>query len=128
PDAARMLLRWVLTDLFAYRTGPRRPRGPDGRPRPLTVILEELSALDDDPVIMRQVVNAMERARAAGARFVIVAQGPSGLGDDRTQDAVLTNATVVTFRQISEAQRVSDLAGTQTRLEASGAYEGHGAH
>ena len=53
-------------------------------------------------------------------------QRPSGLGDDRTIDSVLTNATTISFRQISEAQRIAELAGTVTRLEASGTYQGHG--
>jgi hypothetical protein len=127
PDAAQALLRHVLKDLWGYLTGPaRRPRGGDGRFRPLLVVLEELSALDADPVIGRSVVNAMERGRAARTRFVPVVQGPSGLGDDRTIDSVLTNATTISFRQISEAQRIAELAGTVTRLEASGTYAGHG--
>ena len=79
PDAAQALLRHVLKDLWAYLGSPP-PRGPDGRYRPLLVVLEELSALDDDPVIGRAVVNAMERGRSARARFVPVVQGPSGAG------------------------------------------------
>jgi hypothetical protein len=126
PDAAQALLRHVLKDLWAYLGSPRRPRGEDGRYRPLLVVLEELSALDADPVIGRAVVNAMERGRSARTRFVPVVQGPSGLGDDRTIDSVLTNATTISFRQISEAQRIAELAGTVTRLEASGTYAGHG--
>jgi hypothetical protein len=103
----------VLKDLWAYLGSPP-PRGPDGRYRPLLVVLEELSALDDDPVIGRAVVNAMERGRSARTRFVPVVQGPSGLGDDRTIDSVLTNATTISFRQISEAQRIAELAGAVT--------------
>jgi hypothetical protein len=52
--------------------------------------------------------------------------GPSGLGDNRTIDGVLTNATTISFPQIAEVQRIAELAGTVTRLEASGTYQGHG--
>lgn len=124
PKAAQTLLRWCLLDLFSVLTGPRRPREPDGRFRPLRVFLEELSALDEDPVIMRQVVNAMERARAARARFVVVAQDAEGLGAPRAQKAVLNSATTVTFRQGDDPERLTRLTGTIQRYEASGAYEG----
>src|SRR5699024_1729289 len=50
PKAARMLLRLLLSDLEAYLSHSRRPRRSDGSPVPLTVVLEELSALDADPV------------------------------------------------------------------------------
>lgn len=126
PKTARTLLRWMLRDVTAYLTGPRRPRRPDGTLRPLVLVVEELSACDGDPVITRTMANMAERARGAGCRIITVAQGPSGLGDEPTREAILTNTCVLTFRQIAAAQQLSDLAGTRTRLEASGSYEGHG--
>lgn len=124
PETARMLLRLVLQDLIAYVTHGRRPRRSDGSYQPLTIILEEISALETDPVIGRYVVNLMERARSAGVKFVIVAQDRAGLGDERAQGAVLTNATTVTFRQITGAEDLAKIAGSYTRFEAGGAYEG----
>jgi hypothetical protein len=37
-----------------------------------------------------------------------------------------TSASTTSSRQISEAQQIAELAGTVTRLEAPGTYQGHG--
>jgi hypothetical protein len=54
----------------------------------------------------------------AGQRVTVRLDGPVA--------HILANATTISFRQISEAQRIAELAGTVTRLEASGTYAGHG--
>jgi hypothetical protein len=124
PKTARTLLRWQLRDLTAYLTHPeRRPKLPDGELRPLVLVVEEVSACDSDPIITGTLANMAERARGAACRLVVVAQSPAGLGTEQTVDALLTNTCVITFRQIKAAQDLADLAGTRTRLEASGAYE-----
>jgi hypothetical protein len=129
PDAARALLRAMLTDLEGWITDPsRRPFDPaTGRPRPLTLVIEELSALDADPVLGRRVVNLVERARGADVRVIVVAQGPSGLGDERAVEALLTNCAVVSCRQTDGAavERLAGLSGTEEREEASVAYRGN---
>lgn len=127
PGAARQLLRAMLTDLESWIVDPaRRPVGPDGRWVPLRLVIEEVGALDADPILMARLVNFMERAAGARVRVVIVAQDPSGLGEDRTADALLTNSAVITCRQ--SVKRAVDalvtLAGTRRRLEASAAYSG----
>lgn len=124
PKAAQMLWRLNLADLIAYVTSPRRPRRDDGSFVPLLVIAEEVSALDADPIVGRQMVNLMERALGADARIVSVSQDVLGLGDERAQSAVLTNSTVVSFAQNVQAQKIAELAGTREFPEASGAYEG----
>lgn len=124
PKSAQMLLRLLLQDITAYLTDARRPCKADGTFEPLTIVLEELSALDSDPVIGRRVVNLMERALGANARFVVVSQDALGLGGEREQSAVLTNATVISFAQVSQAQKIAELAGTRKRAEASGSYSG----
>ncbi len=127
PDAARMLLRAMLTDLEGWITdASRRPVRSDGAFMPVTLVIEEVSALDADPVIARRLVNLVERAAGAGVRCVIVAQGPSGLGGDREIEALLTNGAVITCRQTDKAavERLAGLAGTEQRAEASAAYTG----
>lgn len=124
PKAARMLLRLVLADLIAYLTNERRQRQADGSYRPLLIVLEELSALDSDPKIARSIVNLMERALGADARFVVVSQDATGLGSERERSAVLTNSTVVSFAQVTQAQTIAELGGTRQVAEASAAYQG----
>jgi hypothetical protein len=123
PKAAKMMLRLVLSDLEAYLSHPRRPKRADGSPVPLTIVLEELSALDSDPVIGRRVVNMMERALGSNVRFVIVTQDAGGIGDERTRDAVLSQ-TVISYRQGRWADEIASLAGTRQAAEASGTYSG----
>jgi hypothetical protein len=125
PGAARMLLRLMLTDIEGWITEERRPMRAPGRAVPLTLVLEEVSALDGDPILARRVNNLMERARSSEARVIVVAQGPSGLGDERTQEAIMTNSTVVTGRQATTAvvETIAGLAGTRVREEASVSYE-----
>ncbi len=130
PSAAKALLRAMLTDLEGWITDPvRRPNGPGGRPRPCRLVIEEVSALDTDPVLSRRIVNLVERAAGAGVDVVIVAQGPSGLGDDRAQEALLTNCAVVTCRQTDRdaVERLASLAGTDLVEEGSGSYGDVGA-
>jgi hypothetical protein len=124
PGTARMLLRLMLTDLEGWITEERRPMVGPRRAVPLTLVLEEISALDGDPILSQRVNNLMERARSSDVEVIVVAQGPSGLGDPRTQEAILTNATVVTGRQsTTEAvESLAGLAGTRIGEEASVAY------
>lgn len=125
PGAAKMLLRLMLTDLEGWITEGRRPMIGPGRPVPLTLILEEISAFDDDPILSRRINNLMERARSASCRVILVGQGPSSLGDERTQEAILTNATVVTGRQATTraVEALAGLAGTRVAEEGSVAYQ-----
>src|SRR5699024_9351727 len=116
--------RMVLGDITAYLTSARRKRLTSGNYAPLTVVLEELSAVDRDPVIGRRVVNRMERALGADCQFVVVSQDPGRRGDELPQDAVLTNSTVISFAQVSAAQKIADQAGTRQVTEASGTYQG----
>ncbi len=126
PAAAKALLRAMLTDLEGWITDPvRRPNDPGtGRPRPCRLVIEEVSALDTDPILSRRIVNLVERAAGAGVDVVIVAQGPSGLGDDRAQEALLTNCATITCRQTDReaVERLASLAGTDIVEEGSGAY------
>lgn len=125
PGAAKMLLRLMLTDLEGWITEERRPRAAGGRAVPLTLVLEEISAFDDDPILSRRINNLMERARSADCEVILVAQGPASLGDDRTQEAILTNSTVVTGRQAVPAavEALAGLAGTRVTEEGSVAYQ-----
>src|SRR5699024_8480628 len=122
PNSAAMLLRMALQHLTAYLTSNRRKRLPSGEFAPLTVVMEELSAVDNDPVIGRRVVNLMERALGANARFVVVSQNLGGLGDERVRDAVLDNATLVTYAQTTSAESIARAVGTRKAPEASGSY------
>lgn len=128
PDAARMLLRLMLTDLELYLCDyKRRPvvvtkDGP--QVQPIELIIEEYSALDGDPILGRRINNLMERAAGAGVKVTLVAHSPESLGDTRTQSALLTNSAVCAFRQSEnkEVDRLIALAGTEAREEASVAY------
>lgn len=124
PKTAQMLLRLLLQDVVAYLTHPRRPQRADGSYVPLLVVLEELSAVDTDPVIMRKIVNLMERALQADVRFIVVAQDVHGLGNEQTQDRVLQNSTAITYTQRSNVDKLVMLAGTRSAPEASGTYNG----
>ncbi len=115
--AATALLRMMLADLAAYLGDPRRRRS-----RRITLVIEEVSALDDDPLIMRDIVNLSERARGLGCRLVLVAQDPRGLGDDATSDRILSSATIVTYQQAASAEHVASFAGTERRVEGSAVY------
>lgn len=122
PEAARMLMRLLLSDLEAWLASDRRPRGDDGSFVPVTVVIEELSAVDSDPIIGRRIANLMERMRSAEAKAVVVTQDLSGIGDERTQNAVVGQSTVVTYRQSQQAEDFAKLAGTRKVAEASGTY------
>lgn len=123
--SARMMLRLALADLEAYLTSDRRRRTSTGEFAPLTVVLEELSALDTDPVIGRKITNLMERMRTSGARAVVVAQDLGGVGDERAMNALVNNTTLLTHRQSNEyVETVAAAAGTRERPEASGTYDG----
>lgn len=123
PKSAAMLLRMALQDITAYLTSDRRKRLSNGEFAPLTVVMEELSAVDRDPIIGRRVVNLMERALGSNARFIVVSQDPGGLGDDRAQEAVLTNSTLISFGQVTGAETIARAAGTRRVPEASGSYQ-----
>lgn len=127
PRAAQMMLRFALSDLEAYlKDESRRLRRPDGSFVPLTVVVEELSALDDDPVIGRKVVNLLERVRSDGGRVVVVAQDLQGTGDERTQNALLNNGTVLAHGMSSDdVEKIAQSAGTRQQAEASGTYDGN---
>lgn len=121
--AARSLGRVFLRDLDAYMHGPRRQRTADGRRRPLTLVLEELGWLSGDPVVGPEVVNLLERARSAGVHVVVTAQGPGGLGDQTVQDALMTNAAIVTYRQAPGAEQLAKLSGSRLHEEASTTWD-----
>lgn len=132
PGTAKMLLRLMLTDLAGWITEDRRPRldGPAGGkglggPVPLLLVVEEVSAFDEDPIIGKRVTNAMERLRSSNGEMIVVAQDSMGLGDERAQRAVLTGATVVTGAQAltDEVERLAGLAGTRVAEEGSTAYQ-----
>jgi hypothetical protein len=120
PEAAAALLRLIVRDFGSYLVSNRRQRTAEAERRPLLFIVEEVGAVAGDPVIGKEFVNLVERARSANGKCVLSAQDPQGLGDDRARDAILTNASVVTFRQIPRAQDVAHLAGT-TRVDEGAA-------
>jgi hypothetical protein len=128
PQAAKALMRAMLTDLEAWIADPaRRPLDPaTGRPYRLRLIVDELGALDSDPVIMARLASLMERAAGAGVGLTIGAQGPAALGDERTSEAFLTNSTVLTTQQADgpAVDRLASLAGTVRVIEASEARGG----
>lgn len=117
--AARALLRAMLADLETYLTGSRRRKGR------MVLVLDDIGAIDRDPVIMRRVVNLMERARSAGCRVVLIGQGPGSLGDEMTQEAALTNATVISGGQTDPAvvERLTRMAGTAWGVESSASWD-----
>lgn len=129
PKAGRALMRLMVRDLGAYLFDPVRRRTlPDGSRQPMLLVVEEVGALAADPVVGPEFVNLVERARSAGAVCVLSAQDPLGLGDDRVQSAVLTNAATLTFRQTTQAEAVAQLVGTgdQRVDEASKTYDESG--
>ena len=123
-QAAASLMRIMLLDLAQYISSPRRPRGSDGSYLPLTLVLEELSALDDDPIIGRAVLDLMERGRGLNVRVIVVAQDDLGLGDERARAAILGSGTLTVFRVPARAEKLAGLAGTYRRTESSAAYSG----
>jgi hypothetical protein len=120
PSAARMLVRAMLQDLEGWITDPERR----DLAVPVLLVVEEISALDSDPLLGRKITNLVERAAGARVSVVVVAQGPSGLGDDRAIEALLTNSAVISCRQTDSAavERLAGLSGTEEREEASAAY------
>lgn len=128
PQAAKALMRAMLTDLEAWIADPkRRPLDPaTGLPYRLRLIVDELGALDSDPIIMARLASLMERAAGAGVGLTIGAQGPASLGDERTSEAFLTNAAVLTTQQVDgpAVERLASLAGTVRVIEASEARGG----
>lgn len=127
PEAADALMRMMLRDVGSYLTDPaRRQTLPDGRQRPLLLVIEEVGAVTCDPVLGREFVAQVERARAARSYTLMTAQDPIGIGDERTVSAILTNATILTYRQTVQAQRVAQLAGTTRVTEGGADYDADG--
>jgi hypothetical protein len=118
--AAEFLSQLMLADVnsFIFST-TRRPRLPDGSPRPLVIVLEELGALVKSPKALDWVVNVAERARGANVKTLVVAQSPGSLGDDATRDRLCSQGFVISGAQVAGAQYLSDLAGTVMIPEAS---------
>lgn len=123
-DAARALLRCMLTDIESWITDRSRR----DMSKKVRLIVDEISALDSDPIIMRRVLNLMERAAGAGVYVTVIAQGPSALGDERTSEALLTNAAVISYQQSDKeaVERICLLAGTKYGIEASSQTTGWG--
>lgn len=117
PSASLSLIRAMLTDLNAYISDPLRR----DMSREIQITLDEVSALDADPVTMRQVANLVERAGGAGGYVTSIVQGPSGLGDERIQEALLTNGTVATFQQATQnvVEAIASMGGSKEVAEAS---------
>jgi len=125
PGAARMLLRLMLTDLAGWMTDQRRPMLSTTKAVPLTLVLEEIGALDGDPILAQRIVNLMERARSSEVEVVLVAHTPLSLGDPRAQEAILSHTTVITGTQVDQdaVERLAALAGTEVGEEGSVAYQ-----
>lgn len=117
PSASLALIRAMLTDLNAYISDPTRR----DMSRGIQITLDEVSALDADAVTMRQVANLVERAGGAGGFVTSIVQGPSGLGDERIQEALLTNGTVATFQQATQnvVEAIASMGGSKEVAEAS---------
>lgn len=121
--SAKQLLRLMLTDLEGWITESRRPKRGNTF-RELVLIIEEVGALDGDAVVGTRLVNLSERARSSLAQLAVIAQDTGGLGDERAQNALLTNCTVVTGRQsvTGVIDQLVGLAGTTVHAEASVSY------
>lgn len=127
PEAGDALMRMMLRDVGSYLTdSARRQTLPDGERRPVLMVIEEVGAVAADPVVGREFVNQVERNRSAGAYTLMTAQDPIGIGDERTVSAILTNATILTYRQTVQAQRVAQLAGTTRVTEGGADYDADG--
>lgn len=127
PEAGAALMRLVLRDLGAYLVDDsRRQKTAEGKQRPVLLVIEEVGAVAADPVIGREFVDQVERNRSAGAFSVLTAQDPLGLGDDRAQSALLTNCTVLTYRQTTQAEDIANLAGTERQTEGGADYDATG--
>ncbi len=124
PEAATALMRLVLRDFGSYLVDPyRRQVDPDGRPKPVVIVIEEAGAVSGDPVIGREFVNQVERNRDAGAYSILTAQDPTGFGGGHTWSALSTNAVVLTYRQSEQAEPISKLAGTERVTEGGADYD-----
>lgn len=127
PEAATALMRLMLRDFGSYLVDPaRRQTTPGGRPKPVLAIIEEAGAVAGDPVIGREFVNQVERNRDAGAYSVLTAQDPAGFGGGRTWSALATNAVVLSYRQVQQAEAIAGLAGTERVTEAGADYDTDG--
>lgn len=127
PEAATALMRLVLRDFGSYLVDPaRRQTTPAGRPRRVLMVIEEAGAVAGDPVIGREFVNQVERNRDADTYSVLTAQDPAGFGGGRTWSALSTNAVVLSYRQVEEAEKVAKLAGTERVTEAGADYNRDG--
>ncbi|HEX8767566.1 MAG TPA: hypothetical protein VF714_04305, partial [Jatrophihabitans sp.] len=60
--------------------------------------------------------------RAAGVYMIVSAQDPLGLGDERARSAMLTNSTIVSFRQATQVEAISQIVGTERQDEAGADY------
>src|SRR4051794_284383 len=117
-------MRMILRDFGSYLVDPqRRQLGPDGRPRPVVIVIEEVGAVTGDPVIGREFVNQVERNRDADSYTVMTAQDPTGFGTGHTWSALSTNAVVLTYRQSEQAEPISKLAGTERVTEGGADYD-----
>lgn len=123
PEAGAALLRLMVRDFGSYLVSNRRQRTADGERRPVLFIVEEAGAVAGDPVIGREFVDLVERTRSAGAKSVLSAQDPLGLGDERAMSAILTNASVISFRQTTQAAAVAELAGTKRVDEGAALFD-----
>lgn len=124
PEAGAALMRLMVRDFGSYLVSrSRRQTMANGKRRPVLFILEEAGAVAGDPVIGQGLVDLVERARSADAFCVLSAQDPMGLGDERAQSAIMTNAAVISYRQTTQAEMVAQLAGTRRTDEGSATYD-----
>jgi FMN-dependent NADH-azoreductase len=113
----------MIRDFGSYLVSrQRRQVDANGKRRKVLFVVEEAGAVAGDPVIGKEFVDLVERARTAGCFSVLSAQDPMGLGDERAQSAILTNAAVATYRQTTQAEMVAQLAGTRRTDEGSATY------
>lgn len=123
PEAGAALLRMMVRDFGSYLVSDRRQRTADGKRRPCLFVVEEAGAVAGDQVIGKEFIDLVERARTAGAKCVLGAQDPLGLGDERAMSAILTNASVITFQQTTQAEMVAHLAGTKRVDEGAALFD-----
>jgi hypothetical protein len=125
PEAGQALLRLMVREAGTYLFDPaRRRKRANGSTMPVLLVVEEAGEVSTDEVIGREFVSLVERGRSAGVVVVLTAQDPTGLGDERAQTALFTNATTITYRQPVSAQQLADMIGTEWRTEASAVVAG----
>jgi hypothetical protein len=129
PEAGKALLRLMVRDFGSYLIDPqRRQHDAVGDPRPVLFVVEEAGAVAGDPVIGQEFVDLVERGRTARATALLTAQDPLGLGDERAVSALLTNGTILSYRQTTQSETVAELAGTRRVDEGSVTWDVVGGH